>query len=261
MADTFNVSHHLLVLWDIDKTLVDGGGLGPAICDGAFERLSGITRSHPFTPDGSTDPAIVADLFELHGLSAAALTPPLIERAYLESFESIENQWRQLARPMPGARQATVALGQVDGVVQSVLTGNVAANARAKLESVGLGSGIDFAVGAYGSDLHTVRADLVVVAQNRAEAKYQAPFGRHNTVLIGDTPLDVQAGIVGGAQVIAVANGDFGIDDLAAAGADAVLTDLTTVASTVLTLVDGPRLVGGDNASRSGVIRADGTDE
>jgi phosphoglycolate phosphatase-like HAD superfamily hydrolase len=45
-------------------------------------------------------------------------------------------------------------------------------------------------------------------------------------VLVGDTPLDVAAGRDGGARVVAVATGPYGVDELEATGADAVLPDL-----------------------------------
>ena len=59
---------------------------------------------------------------------------------------------------------------------------------------------------------------------------------RDPTVLIGDTVLDVEAGLVGGARVIAVATGVSSIDELRHSGADAVLPDLTDVDAFVDTL-------------------------
>lgn len=56
------------------------------------------------------------------------------------------------------------------------------------------------------------------------------------TVLVGDTPLDVRAGLVGGARVVAVATGLFGVDELVAAGADVVLADLVDVDAFVAAL-------------------------
>jgi phosphoglycolate phosphatase-like HAD superfamily hydrolase len=84
---------------------------------------------------------------------------------------------------------------------------------------------VDFEIGGYGSD-DEVRANLVNVAQKRAAAKRGERFNRANTVLIGDTPRDVQAGRFGGAHVVAVASGADGADALRAEGADIVLPDL-----------------------------------
>ncbi|MQY15149.1 hypothetical protein SRB5_53270 [Streptomyces sp. RB5] len=50
-----------------------------------------------------------------------------------------------------------------------------------------------------------------------------------DTVLIGDTPENVEGGRENGVQVIAVATGRSSAGELRAAGADSVLDDLTDV--------------------------------
>ena len=52
-------------------------------------------------------------------------------------------------------------------------------------------------------------------------------------MLIGDTPLDVAAALATGARAVGVATGHFSTADLAAAGAHAVLPDLTGTAAVV----------------------------
>jgi phosphoglycolate phosphatase len=69
----------------------------------------------------------------------------------------------------------------------------------------------------------------VPVARQAARAAYGTDFGGLLTVLVGDTPLDV-----------GVATGSFSAADLAAAGAHAVLPDLTD-AALVLAAVTGQR--------------------
>jgi phosphoglycolate phosphatase-like HAD superfamily hydrolase len=97
-------------------------------------------------------------------------------------------------------------------------------NAVLKLSTFGLDGLLDFESGAYGSDPHDARSDLVAVARVRARVKYGAePTG---TVLVGDTPLDVRAAHDAGARGVAVATGPYGVDELRESGADAVLEDL-----------------------------------
>jgi phosphoglycolate phosphatase len=79
-------------------------------------------------------------------------------------------------------------------------------------------------VGGYGSDPHGSRGDLVAVARERAAKKYGSEVT--DTVLVGDTPLDVRAAQEAGARSVAVASGPYGLDALREAGADAVLEDL-----------------------------------
>src|SRR5262249_57088370 len=97
------------------------------------------------------------------------------------------------AGPGAGAARGAVA-GRGPAVVQSVLTGNAPATARAKLAAVGLDAHLDLEVGAYG-DHHEVRAELVHLARARAHAAYGREFGGTATVLGGDTPLDVEAAL------------------------------------------------------------------
>ena len=101
-------------------------------------------------------------------------------------------------------RETLPALHEADGVVNSLLTGNIEANAAVKVGAFGLDRWLDFEAGAYGSDPHERRSDLVAVARERAAARYGEPTG---AVLVGDTPLDVLAAREAGARAVAVATG------------------------------------------------------
>jgi phosphoglycolate phosphatase-like HAD superfamily hydrolase len=135
---------------------------------------------------------------------------------------------RATVRPLPGAVDAVAALAAA-GIRQSVLTGNVKPLAALKLRLAGLGEHLDLDVGAYG-DAHEVRAELVTVARQAARQAYGTDFSGSATVLVGDTPLDVEAALAAGARVVAVATGSYPAADLAAAGAHVVLPDLTDTA-------------------------------
>jgi phosphoglycolate phosphatase-like HAD superfamily hydrolase len=78
------------------------------------------------------------------------------------------------------------------------------------------------------------------VARTKAERKYGTAFEGGATVLVGDTPLDVAAGRAGGARVVAVATGPYGVDELASTGADAVLEDLRDVEAAVAAILGRP---------------------
>jgi phosphoglycolate phosphatase len=223
-----------LVLWDIDHTLVDGAHLGPLIWGGAFERLTGLPATRAFVPHGSTDPTIFRDLVVLHELTGREWTDKEVAVAFADAFAAVEAEWREHAYAKAGAVAAIDALAAGD-VVQSVLTGNVAANALGKLRALGLDAHLDFTVGAYGDDPHRVRGDLVAVARARANEAYGEQFGPGDTVLIGDTPRDVEAGRDGGAYVIAVTTGHY--DAAALADADRVLADLHDLPAAVTDLL------------------------
>ena len=118
-----------------------------------------------------------------------------------------------------------------------MLTGNIRPLAALKLRLAGLGDHLDLDVGAYG-DVHEVRAELVTVARDAASQAYGADFSGASTVLVGDTPLDVEAALATGARAVAIATGSYSAAELAAAGADVILADLTDTAR-VLAAVTG----------------------
>jgi phosphoglycolate phosphatase len=132
---------------------------------------------------------------------------------------------REFGRCLPGAREAVEALAR-DGALQSVVTGNIPAVARMKLEAFGLAGLLDCEVGGYGDD-GVDRAVLVRLARERAEREYGVVLDPGRVVVVGDTPHDVRGALDCGAVAVGVASGASGVAELAAAGADAVLADLT----------------------------------
>ena len=129
-------------------------------------------------------------------------------------------------RLMPGATDAVAAVTKLDGVVQTVLTGNSKPNAMLKLRAFGLDGYLDPDIGGYGSEVYP-RGTLLRVARQRAGDKHGVTFGERATVYVADSPRDVDAARIGGARSLAVASGRAGAAELREAGADAVLPDLT----------------------------------
>ena len=102
----------------------------------------------------------------------------------------------------------------------SLVTGNLEPIARRKLELRGLGRWFPAGQGGFGSD-GEARAELIRIARERAGGRR-----RGESVLIGDTPLDVAAAIAAGVRCIGVAGGRYSEGDLLDAGAHAAVTDL-----------------------------------
>ncbi|WP_380282303.1 HAD family hydrolase [Kitasatospora purpeofusca] len=227
----------LLLLWDIDGTLIDGGHVCAALYPLAFERLTGRPALHRVAVAGRTEPDIMAELFARNGVSG--VEPALVTEELTVQLGRLAAEFRAAGRVLPGVVETLRALGAQREVAQSVLTGNVRANAALKLGLFGLTEFLDLSVGAYGDDADE-RAALVPVARRRAAAAYGHDFDAAATVLIGDTPRDVQAGRVGGARVVAVASGASSAAELREAGADTVLADLRDTAA-VIRAVRSPR--------------------
>jgi phosphoglycolate phosphatase-like HAD superfamily hydrolase len=124
-------------------------------------------------------------------------------------------------------------------VYQSVLTGNVRTLAQVKLDAVGLGHQLDLCIGAYGDD-HEIRAELVHLARRRAadvHCRSASDFNGQATIVIGDTPLDIEAALAADARAVGVATGGYPATVLHAAGAHAVLTDLTNTPAILAALL------------------------
>lgn len=227
-----------LILWDVDHTLIENGGVSKATYALAFELLTGQSPLVRPVTDGRTDFQIMRELLEANGVDAAGFTEiGQFEGVLVEAMRRKAPELPERGYVLPGVVEALEALADVSGVVQSVLTGNIAPNARAKVGAFGLEKWVDLDVGGYGSD-DPVRSRLVDAARRKVADKYRRVFDEASTILIGDTPLDVKAAHDGGARVLAVATDAHSVDELAGAGADAVLPDLSDLDRVLTTLVD-----------------------
>jgi phosphoglycolate phosphatase len=234
----------LLVLWDVDYTLVDSDGVGRELYQIAFREMFGRPMPQPGSMSGRTDRAIAVEVLSLAGVAEPQRVVDAFHGRMAVHAAGLADLVRQRSRALPGAAQAVAALAGsgpgADGtdVVQSLLTGNIRPLAEIKLGPLGLTDHLDLDVGAYG-DAHEVRAELVPLARGRAARAYGTDFGGPTTVLVGDTPLDVAAALATGARAVGVATGQFTAADLAASGAHAVLPDLADTGQVVAAIL-GP---------------------
>jgi phosphoglycolate phosphatase len=219
-----------LVLWDIDGTLISTGPIAGVVYPVAFELLTGRPPSRMVEFNGRTELATMDDLLRSHDEPV----PPVdrICQAIAAALRTKLDDFRDASSVLPGAAAALAALGDRPAVVQGLLTGNIRANALAKLQAFDLDRSVDFDAGGYGSD-DLVRARLVGVAQRRAGGLRGQAFGEADTVLVGDTVRDIEAARDGGARVVAVATGADAAERLRAAAPDALLDDLRDTAAVV----------------------------
>ena len=224
------------MLWDVDYTLLSATGLGNSLYRAVFKDMFERDLTAIAPKAGRTDRAILLDTLALAGVPEPRSQVDDFLAALACRVATLDGSVQAEVRALPGAAGAIAALAAA-GVHQSVLTGNIRPLAAVKLTAAGLSQHLDLNVGAYG-DAHEVRAELVPVARQAARAAYGTDFSGLSTVLVGDTPLDVAAALDTRARAVGVATGSFPAADLAAAGAHAVLPDLTD-ASLVLTAVTG----------------------
>lgn len=214
-----------LVLWDIDHTLIATRGVGREIFGDAFEQVTGTPMREQATVDGMTEPVIFRRTADLHGITSDRTMFEEFARRSAELHRQRAHDLRERGQALPGAAAVLAALADMDGVVQSVVTGNIRAVAETKLQVFGLDTHIRFSYGGYGED-HDDRAELVRTAIARTRAATGSDVALADVLLIGDTPADVAAGRAAGVAVLAVATGRTSSADLADAGATATVRDL-----------------------------------
>lgn len=225
-----------LILWDVDHTLIENGGVSKEAYALAFELLVGRAPSVRPVTDGRTDFQIMTDLLEANSVDTRDYVDVAqFEGALVEAMTIKAPELPSRGYVLPGVLEALAALSAMQEVIQSVLTGNIAPNAAAKVGAFDLDKWVDLDVGGFGSD-DKVRSRLVDASRRKVSAKYGRQFDQASTILIGDTPLDVMAAHDGGAKVLAVATGVHGTDELARAGADVVLEDLSDLEHLLATL-------------------------
>jgi len=224
----------LLVLWDIDHTLIETRGFGRELYRRAFEEVTGRRMERPAEVTGRTELAIFAETLKLHDIEPSAELEQHYVDALARQYRDNIDELRKQGRALSGARTTLALLAEEPNIFQSVLTGNLRRVAASKLAAFGLDPYLDFEIGAYGDD-HMERPQLVSLAQHRAQKKSHDVFDASNTVLVGDSLQDVSAGRIGGATVVGIASGTESSDSLARAGAVATFRGLEDAAATAPT--------------------------
>jgi phosphoglycolate phosphatase len=214
-----------LLLFDIDQTLVNTGGAGLRALDRACQKLFHIDYAmEGVSPHGKTDPAIVREILRVRFANAS---PSVVEietvlEAYL-SFLKDEVRLSPTYRVLPGIVSLLDELVARDDTVVGLATGNIEMGGRVKLERGDLNRYFKF--GGFGSDSED-RTELVQAAARRASNKTGTDFAPSNVFVIGDTPLDIDAGKRAGFKTVGVATGGYSLENLLASGATFGVTDL-----------------------------------
>ncbi|MFE7585929.1 HAD family hydrolase [Streptomyces gardneri] len=218
----------VLILWDIDRTLLYVGDIDRQVYREAFAEVVGRPAEHlPARGTGVTMPLAIRSLLLDNGVSEDDL-PELLPRMVdlvPQRLAAHTDDLREHGVLMPGAVEALRSVHQCPDYVPTIVTGNLKPNALLKLAAFDLGGYVDTEIGGYASD-DQHRPALVGIAQKRAQAKHGTIFTRVNTVIIGDSLEDVRTGLEGGAPVVAVASGKTPASALRGAGADVVLETL-----------------------------------
>jgi phosphoglycolate phosphatase len=218
------MSSSVLLLFDIDGTLLIQASA--AHKDAIYEGLSEVfgvadPGAVPVEAAGRTDSAIARGILERSGGDAAF-------DAELDRFRAVcVAAYERRCPPSlavhvaPGMPELLASLAGLDGARAALVTGNYAPIARLKLARAGLGHHFAEGQGGFGSDAED-RDLLPAIARRRAGCGGR-PHPREQTIVIGDTPLDIACARADSVRVFAVATGPY--PAAALSGADAVFPD------------------------------------
>ncbi len=220
----------ILLLWDIDGTILTTGGAGEEALKDSIERHFGIRHT-------------------LEGIEVAGRTDKLIAMQVLQHFQK-EQSMENISRFLDGYLDALIhrlpaceANGKLHpgvqdileeihtsrpNIMQGLLTGNLERGARLKLEHYNASNFFSF--GAFADDHHD-RNQISAIAKQRAEGVFGLQFPSDQVFVIGDTPHDVACGQAIAARTVAVATGKFSAAQLKACGADFVFEDFSDTAA------------------------------
>jgi phosphoglycolate phosphatase len=208
------------VLFDIDGTLISTGGASDRAWKRAFKELHGVDVDVPaVTGKGVPDPEVGRIVFEKKiGRQPTGEEADALMRRRLDYLpEEVETS--------PGfvVKDGVVELLDKlidDGIMLGLTTGNVEEAAHIKLSRANLNRYFSF--GGYGSDSPD-RVELTKKALERGELVSGDTLDRDRCFSCGDTPRDVEAGHGAGIRVVGVATGEFTVEELLEAGADAAI--------------------------------------
>jgi phosphoglycolate phosphatase len=226
-----------LVLFDIDGTLIRSSRIGRKVVAHALTDVFGTAgpiRHLSFA--GKTDLAIILDLMMAEGLSESEIRLNL-PHVYNQMVVHARRFFPQAGlTACPGIGDLLKHIVNSGRNVLGIQTGNINLTAPLKLQAAAI-EPEQFSIGAYGSDAID-RSDLIPIAWARAKRKTGRSFTGEDTVVIGDTPADIDCAKVNGATSVAVSTGSCSGAELAKSGPTYLLDNLVDLPLSLLSLLD-----------------------
>ena len=204
-----------MILWDVDGTLVEVGRGRDDKHRRAVEILGACVIPKQTRQGGKTDVQIISELVRDNNLNLEVI-PEALKLLDQLTIEELGQQ------PLQAAENAELTLSEFSkrGWINGILTGNTRARAKMKLESAGLLEEINEKFSFDGQEA----LDRLQLSRGASETLLQSGMG--SFVIVGDTPLGVQASRNAGLACVAMTTGSFSSDELAKYDPDLLLEDL-----------------------------------
>jgi phosphoglycolate phosphatase len=216
------MTQKILILWDIDGTILQSGRAGMKALQAALQDVFGVSGSFAGIEfAGRTDPWIIRQIFSRFGIENTEENVASYIDCYVATLPGILEQ--SGSRILPGVAEILSRAAKHPNVAQGLLTGNLRRGAQAKLGFHGLWEYFPF--GAFADDSE-IRNELGPHALRRAKGHWGYDFPADRTWVVGDTPHDISCARAFGARAMAVATGGSTASELAAFNPDAVLDSL-----------------------------------
>lgn len=226
-----------LLLWDVDGTLVTGRSIGAEATQRALSEVLG-REPVPREVDcaGRTDMSLARDALIANGVNEDKLASVMRRylRTFATSYREMRNEYAACHTPCPGVRDLLQELSETRAI-NTLLTGNIAANAVLKIHGVNLQQFFNFEIGGYGGDALD-RSDLFPVVMQRVGSHGKDLFDHHEIWIIGDTELDHKVARDHGCRSMLVATGSRSSELLRGLEPDAFFEDLTNTNEVLQTI-------------------------
>lgn len=195
---------NVLLIWDIDGTLLSCGGAGSQALDETFHALFKIPSAFEgIQMAGKLDKNIIEEALSTHKIKDFDMHD--IINHYGDYLQKILMRSKNF-KILQNVKKNLHNLSKDNRIYNVIATGNSEVGGILKLKKAGLDE--YFSLGSFGNHF-TKRGLLVKNAINVARFSYDIDFKKENIYMIGDTPDDILAGKENGIRTIAVATGGY----------------------------------------------------